>query len=118
MIISSEAVEQGPSRPTHPDRWMSIATFNLSSNIASMYRVGSSHICPALSSGDMVPNPKPGTIDQVPALALPPIEPLNGMVTGSHTAKLAPAFAVATGLTVTLTTVVGPLQLLAVGVMV
>jgi hypothetical protein len=57
-------------------------------------------------------------IDHVPVVALPPIVPLRGIETGSHTAKFAPAFTVATGLIVTVTNVVVPLQELAVGVMV
>jgi hypothetical protein len=63
-------------------------------------------------------DPFPERNDHVAVVALPPRVPLNGMVIGSQTAKSAPALTVAIGLTVAVTTVVGPLQPLAVGVMV
>src|SRR5688572_19138121 len=115
MITSSEADEQGPSPSGSLDVNTSLTCPPISFACAVYVAVT---FAPVVVLEVIVPNPKPGTIDQVPTPALPPIEPLNGMVTGSHTEKLAPALAVATGLTVTVTTVGGPAQLFAVGVIV
>jgi hypothetical protein len=73
---------------------------------------------PVVELEEIVPEPNPGTIVQVPLVALPPIVPLRGIVRGSHTAKSVPAFAVATGLTVAVTIVVAPSHEFAVGVIV
>ena len=56
----------------------------------------------------------------VPDVALPPIDPVTGITIGkdgaSHTAKSVPAFTVTIGLTVTVTSSIGPLQPPAAGV--
>lgn len=71
---------------------------------------------PVTVLGEIVPEPE--MIDQVAPVALPPMVPLTGMLTGSHAAKFGPAFTVAIGFTVAVTMVVGPLQAFAAGVMV